>query len=155
MLGIFGFRKLPCWTINKHGVFTMNKAELNKMLDQEPMWLLLLFCQGQLTQEEINDLWNPRCNHTKNLAAQQRRYPRTLKQIVEQDPKKLLLSMIRTEQHSLVRQNNPRREYWKGKRIPRPDEGTQEDPYKFNPQSDLCEEIAGYALACRQDKSTG
>ena len=123
------------------------------MLDREPMLLLTLFCQGGLTQEEINLLWNPRCNHTKNLASQQRRHPRTLKQIVEQDPKKLLLSMIRTEQHSRVRQNNPRAEYWRRKSV-KPDE-VREDPYKFDPGSDLCEEIAGYALACHLYKSDG
>ena len=148
MLGIFGFRKLPCWTINKHGVFTMNKAELNKMLDQEPMWLLLLFCQGQLTQEEINDLWNPRCNHTKNLAAQQRRYPRTLKQIVEQNPRKLLLSMVRVEAGLRTSVNHPRVEYWRKKSV-KPDE-IVEDPFKFSPGSDLMEEIAGYAMDCRR-----
>ena len=130
------------------GVFTMNKVELKKMLNKEPLILLILFCQGELTQDEINDLWNPRCNHTKNLALQQRRYPRTLKQIVEQDPKRLLLSMVRVEQWSRVGVNNARQEYWKKKSV-KPDQ-VLEDPHKFNPNSDLMEEIAEYALACRR-----
>ncbi len=129
----------------------MNKFELKEMLKSEPLWLLTLFCQGELTQEEINLLWNGRVNHTKNLAAIQRRRPRTLKQIVKEDPKILLLSMVRVEQHQRVGINNPRREYWNRKSV-RPDK-VVEDPHKFNPQSDLMEEIAAYAKEARREQT--
>ena len=120
----------------------MNKAEMKEMLEESPHWVLLLFVKGELTQEEINHLWFPRINHTKNLAAKQRRHPRTLKQIVEQDPRNLLLAMVRTETcHK--RTNNPRGPYWKKKSV-RPDK-VVEDPYKFSPTSDLLESIATYA----------
>ena len=60
--------------------------------------------------------------------------------------------MIRTEQWSRVGVNHPRREYWKARRIPRPDEDTPEDPHKFSPASDLMEEILGYALEWQRER---
>ncbi len=128
----------------------MNKQELKNMLEQEPWWLLICFCRGDLSQDEINLLWNGRVNHTKNLSIRQRKNPRTLQQIVEQDPKILLLSMVRVEQHQRVGVNHPRREYWNRKSV-RPDK-VIEDPHKFSPNSDLMEEILGYALDARRSK---
>lgn len=127
----------------------MNKSELKKMLKSEPLWLLTLFCQGELTQEEINLLWNGRVNHTKNLASIQRRNPRTLRQIVRQEPRNLLLSMVRVEQWHKTGENNARAEYWKRKSV-KPDQ-VIEDPHKFSPSSDLMEEILSYAKEARRD----
>ncbi len=121
----------------------MNKDELKILMRQSPYWLLLLFAKGELTQEEINHLWFPRTNHTKNLAAKQRKCPRSLKQVVKEDPKNLLLAMVRTEQKHPKNKNYPRAAYWKRKTA-KPDE-VVEDPYKFSPSSDLMEEIAVYA----------
>ncbi len=131
----------------------MNKSELKILLHQSPYWLLLLFTKGELTQEEINHLWFPRTNHTKNLAAKQRKCPRSLKQVVKEDPRNLLLSMVRVEQWHKKGQNNPRGPYWKRKSV-KPDQ-VVEDPYKFSASSDLMEEIAVYAEEYHRAKIDG
>jgi len=94
-------------------------------------------------------LWNPRCNHTKNLASKQRRNPRTLREIVRQEPKNLLLSLVRVEQWHKKGVNHPRSDYW-ARKTPRPDQ-VVDDPHKFSPQSDLMESIAAYAKEARRD----
>ncbi len=124
----------------------MNKDEIRYMLENEIWWLIALFTSGELSQDELEFLWFPSCDHTRQLAASQRRNPKTIKELVEKNPRTLLLSMVRVQLWHRKGINNPRREYW-NRKTPKPSE-VREDPHQFNPESDLMVEVYGYAMAC-------